>query len=159
MIWLISIRMAFFHRTMDRDKPSYRQNHYRAHWQPFWAYLGLFLCSLLMIFSGWSAIYDLIVRSQGVKTRDSIVDLVAAYIGVSTVATKHLNGQLIAFQPALFFSIFAYYKWRYRTHFRGLDELSDVWFPTNVPDEDSLPPKNGPSGSKNRFYNFLSWIK
>lgn len=151
--------MAFYYRIMDRDGPSYRQNHYRAHWQPLWAYLGLLLCSLLMIFSGWSAIYDLVVRSEGVKRRDSIVDLVAAYLGVSTIAIGQFNGQLIQNQPALFFSIFASYKWMYRTRFRGLNDLSDVWFPTNVPDENSLTSKHGSSSNKNRFRKFLSWIK
>ena len=36
-----------------------------------------------MIFSGWAAIYDLVARSDGVNRRDAIVDLVAAYLGVS----------------------------------------------------------------------------
>ena len=68
---------------MDRDGKTYKLNHYRAHWQPFWAYLGLLLCSLLIIFSGWAAAYDLVAKSDGVKRRDAIVDLVAAYLGVS----------------------------------------------------------------------------
>ena len=76
-------RMAFYYRIMDRDGKTYKSNHYRAHWQPLWAYLGLLLCSLLMIFSGWAAIYDLVAKSEGVKQRDAIVDLVAAYLGVS----------------------------------------------------------------------------
>ncbi|KAL8796526.1 MAG: hypothetical protein Q9195_001200 [Heterodermia aff. obscurata] len=66
---------------MDRDGKMYKQNHYRAHWQPFWAYLGLLLCSLLMIFSGWAAIYDLVAKPEGVGQEDAIVDLVAAYLG------------------------------------------------------------------------------
>lgn len=36
-----------------------------------------------MLFSGWAAIYDLCAGSPGVDWRDSIVDLVAAYLGVS----------------------------------------------------------------------------
>lgn len=75
--------MAFHHVTMDRDGKAYKSNHYRAHWQPLWAILGLLLCGLLMFFSGWSAIYDLVARSKGVSTTDSIVDLVASYLGVS----------------------------------------------------------------------------
>ena len=75
--------MAFYRRIIDRDGVSYKRNHYRARWQPLWAYLGLFLCCLLIIFTGWSAIYELIARSDGVSRRDSIVDLVAAYLGVS----------------------------------------------------------------------------
>lgn len=74
--------MAFYHRVMNRDETPYKRNHYRAHWQPLWAYLGLLLCSLLMLFSGWAAIYDLVRRSEGVKRQDSVVDLIAAYLGV-----------------------------------------------------------------------------
>ena len=76
-------RMAHYHRIIDRDGKTYKSKHYRAHWQPLWAYLGLLLCSLLMIFSGWAAIYDLVAKSEGVKKGDAIVDLVAAYLGVS----------------------------------------------------------------------------
>ena len=76
-------RMAFHHVIMNRDGSAYKSNHYRAHWQPLWAVLGLLLCSLLMLFSGWSAIYDLVARSKGVERRDSIADIVAAYLGVS----------------------------------------------------------------------------
>lgn len=36
-----------------------------------------------MLFSGWAAIYDLSAKSRGVARRDSIIDLVAAYLGVS----------------------------------------------------------------------------
>ena len=35
-----------------------------------------------MVFSGWAAIYDLAARSPGVNRADSIVDLIAAYLGV-----------------------------------------------------------------------------
>ena len=80
--------MAFYRRIIDRDGALYKRNHYRARWQPLWAYLGLLLCSLLMILSGWSAIYDLVVKSAGVDRRDSIVDLVASYLGVSIVTVR-----------------------------------------------------------------------
>lgn len=76
-------RIKFYKRTIDRDSPFYRLRHYRAHWQPLWAILGFTLCTLLMLFSGWSAIYDLCVKSAAVDWRDSVVDLVASYLGVS----------------------------------------------------------------------------
>lgn len=68
---------------MNRDGADYKKRHYRAHWQPAWAILGLVLCTLLMLFSGWAAIYDLCAKSPGVDRGDAIVDLVAAYLGVS----------------------------------------------------------------------------
>lgn len=81
-------RMAVYDKIINRDGSAYKQKHYRAHWQPLWAFLGLLLCSLLMIFGGWAAIYDLAVDSPGVDRKDAIVDLVAAYLGVSNIASK-----------------------------------------------------------------------
>lgn len=82
--------MSFFEDLIKRDSDLYKQNHYRGHWQPFWAILGLVLCSLLMIFSGWSAIFDLARGSKDVKREDSIVDLIASYLGVRhTIISKH----------------------------------------------------------------------
>ena len=75
-------RMKRFRYVIDRNNAHYEDQHYRAHWQPLWAILGLTLCSLLTIFSGWAAVYDLAAKTEGVSKRDSIVDLVSAYIGV-----------------------------------------------------------------------------
>ena len=81
--------MKLFPRTIDRDSDTYKSNHYRAHWQPLWAYLGLVLCVLLALSSGWGAIYNLCAKTKGVTKEDSIVDLLTAYLGVShTVAIK-----------------------------------------------------------------------
>ena len=74
--------MKHYRNIIDRESPDYKKRHYRAHWQPFWAILGLLLCSLLIIFSGWAAVFDLSAKSPGVSQENSIVDLVAAYIGV-----------------------------------------------------------------------------
>ena len=152
--------MAFYHRIMDRDGKMYKLNHYRAHWQPFWAYLGLLLCSLLMIFSGWAAIYDLCAKSAGVKRRDAIVDLVAAYLGVSIQLIAYQFVSLTMVKPVLFFCIYLLYKWRYRTSFRRLADMRDVWFPANVPDEDGEGTGTTPAREeKGRLRNFISWIK
>ena len=86
--------MAFHHVIMNRDGKAYKSNHYRAHWQPLWAILGLLLCSLLMLFSGWSAVYDLVARSKGVERSDSIADLVAAYLGVSVSRARFKSASL-----------------------------------------------------------------
>lgn len=75
---------------MDRDSPFYRVRHYRAHWQPLWAILGFILCTLLMLFSGWSAIYNLCAKSAGVDWGDSVVDLVASYLGVSLLIPSNI---------------------------------------------------------------------
>ena len=81
--------MKYFPNTINRESEAYISRHYRAHWQPLWAYLGLVLCSLLVITSGWGAVYDLCAKTNGVTKEDSIVDLTIAYLGVShTVAIK-----------------------------------------------------------------------
>lgn len=76
-------RMKRHSGTINRDSDQYSQSHYRAHWQPLWAILGLVLCTLLVITQGWAAVYDLCAKSKGVPKRDSIADLVEAYVGVS----------------------------------------------------------------------------
>lgn len=81
--------MKFFPNTINRESKLYITERYRAHWQPLWAYLGLVLCLLLVITSGWGAVYDLCAKTNGVTKEDSIVDLTTAYLGVShTVAIK-----------------------------------------------------------------------
>ena len=75
--------MKLFPNTINREKEGYSPPHYRAHWQPLWAIIGLVLCTLVMITQGWSAVYDLCAKSPGVSKEDSIVDLIAAYLGVS----------------------------------------------------------------------------
>lgn len=80
---LTECRMKLFPNTIDRNKSDYRDMHYRAHWQPMWAIIGLVLCTLLLLFLGWGAVYDLCAKTKGVTKEDSIVDLVAAYLGVS----------------------------------------------------------------------------
>ncbi|KAI4130090.1 MAG: hypothetical protein LQ338_001942 [Usnochroma carphineum] len=125
-------------RTIDRDTDEYRNKHYRAHWQPLWAILGLVLCTLIMLFSGWTAIYDLCAKSPGVDRRDALVDLVAAYIG-----------------PLLFFTILVSYKLVKRTTIRSIGDMSNVWFVRDVDEESNIP-----KGKKrNRFREFLSWVK
>ena len=39
-----------------------------------------------MIFSGWAAVFDLVVGTEGVRRAQLIVDLVASYLGVSASA-------------------------------------------------------------------------
>ncbi|KAL8686801.1 MAG: hypothetical protein Q9218_006857 [Villophora microphyllina] len=119
--------------------------HYRAHWQPLWAILGLTLCTLLMVFSGWAAIYDLCAKSPGVDWRDSVVDLVASYLGQ------------LGEPPLLFFVVLISYKFAKGTTIRSMSDMRDVWFVRDVPDETDDPPKR--RKRPNRFYEFLSWVK
>ncbi len=75
--------MKLYPKAINRNSDEYSKNHYRAHWQPLWAIIGFALCTLLVATQGWAAIYDLCAKSPGVSMEDSIVDLVAAYLGVS----------------------------------------------------------------------------
>jgi hypothetical protein len=74
---------------LDRDSENYQQQHYRAHWQPLCAIFGLFACTVVVLFSGWSAIYLLRARDT-LSTVDSLIDsgslagdVIGAYSGVS----------------------------------------------------------------------------
>ena len=40
-----------------------------------------------------------------------------------------------------------------------MDELEDVWFPTDVPLEDGFEAQPVTKGTKARIYEFLSWVK
>ena len=75
--------MKMFPNTINRDAAYYKERHYRAHWQPLWAIIGLVLSTTIMLSSGWAAIYDLCAGSKGVRKEDSIVDLATTYLGVS----------------------------------------------------------------------------
>ncbi|KAL8681430.1 MAG: hypothetical protein Q9186_002435 [Xanthomendoza sp. 1 TL-2023] len=133
--------IKFYKNTLSRDSTDYRRKHYRAHWQPLWAILGLVLCTLLMFFSGWAAIYDLVAKSPGVNLADSIVDLIAAYMG-----------------PILFFAILIGYKMVRHTRIRSLDDMRDVWFVRDVPDEEDVVMRR--KGQKNsKIRECLSWVR
>lgn len=79
-------------RLIWRDSPTYRGKHYRGHWQPLCAILGLVACIAIIIFSGWPAIYLLRARDS-LSTKDKLkskgdlgADVVGAYAGVSACA-------------------------------------------------------------------------
>ncbi|KAL8704701.1 MAG: hypothetical protein Q9201_002163 [Fulgogasparrea decipioides] len=135
--------ISYYRRTIDRDSEAYRKKHYRAHWQPLWAILGLTLCTLLMFFSGWAAIYDLCAKSPGVDQGDSIVDLLASYLG-----------------PFLFITILISYKLVKRTKIREMEDLRDVWYVRDAPEKThDLPRMTGRRKPRNRFFEFLRWVR
>ena len=74
--------MLEYPNDIDRNSQGYQKKHYRAHWQPVWAYLGVTLCSMLLAFGGWSAIFNLCDRGGQVSVRDSVIDLTFTYTGV-----------------------------------------------------------------------------
>jgi len=71
-----------------RDSDEYNTKYYRAHWQPVCAITGLVGCTLIVLFSGWPAIYLLKQRntmsnaSNLKDTLDLIGDVIGAYSGV-----------------------------------------------------------------------------
>ena len=75
-------------RVYSRDRNPYMERHYRAHWQPMWAIVGLVGCILIVLFSGWPAIYILhsrhnLAADKDLKTNTQLAaDLVGAYAGV-----------------------------------------------------------------------------
>ncbi|KAL8939526.1 MAG: hypothetical protein Q9216_003312 [Gyalolechia sp. 2 TL-2023] len=142
----LTAAIKFHQRSIDRDSDKYRETHYRAHWQPLWAILGLTLCSLLMLFSGWAAIYDLCAGSRDVDWRDAVVDLAAAYLG-----------------PLMFFIILVVYKVTKKTRVRSIGDLRNVWFvrEQGISDgmEDEVRGRRGRGRKPNRLREFLSWVR
>ncbi|KAM0799999.1 amino acid permease/ SLC12A domain-containing protein [Usnea florida] len=135
--------MKFFPNTIDRNRSYYKDKHYRAHWQPLWALIGLVSCTILMLSFGWNAIYDLCARSKGVSKEDSIVDLVASYVG-----------------PVLFFGVYLTYKNTFKTKIRSYSSFENLWYPMDVPDEsDTRRRLSAPLGKWRRFLKFLSWLR
>ncbi|KAL8708758.1 MAG: hypothetical protein Q9220_006400 [cf. Caloplaca sp. 1 TL-2023] len=156
----LTAAIKFYNRTIDRNGKGYRDKHYRAHWQPLWAILGLALCTLLMIFSGWAAIYDLSAKTPGINRGDLIVDLVAAYLGARTLKLDFKAGADLSLQPCLFFTILITYKLVKRTRIRSIvDDMRDVWFVRYAPldEEDLARPSKRKKNSG--FREFLRWVK
>lgn len=96
----------------SRDRDPYMSKHYRAHWQPTWAYVGLIGCILIVLFSGWPAIYILhsrhnLVADKDLKTNVQLAgDLIGAYAG-----------------PLLFCALYLGWKFWHRTHIRPISSL------------------------------------
>ena len=73
----------------SRDWEEYKKNHYRGHWQPLCAIFGLFACTMVVLFSGWPAIYLLSTKrrlapADKLKSNGVLVaDLLGAYSSVS----------------------------------------------------------------------------
>lgn len=74
---------------LSRNELPYTSLYYKGHWQPLCAYVGLFGCILLVLFSGWVPIYILAARGKlgGYDDLSSNISLMAqilgAYLGVS----------------------------------------------------------------------------
>ena len=75
--------------TFSRNSVEYKRRHYRAYWQPGWAWIGLVGCCLVILFSGWPAIYIIVARGSlatgGFLKADKLLaaDLIGDYSGVS----------------------------------------------------------------------------
>ncbi|OCL08475.1 hypothetical protein AOQ84DRAFT_439560 [Glonium stellatum] len=99
-------------QVYSRDQHRYMSRHYRAHWQPMWAYIGLIGCVLIVIFSGWPAIYILrsrhhLLADKYLKTNVQLAaDLIGAYAG-----------------PLLFCTLYLGWKIWHKTHIRPVSSL------------------------------------
>jgi hypothetical protein len=75
--------------TYSRDSEKYKNEYYRAHWQPYWAIFGLFGCIMIVIFCGWPAIYllgagEAFLTQNQLKPKNYLAaDVAGAYSGVS----------------------------------------------------------------------------
>ncbi|KAI9800303.1 MAG: Cationic amino acid transporter 2 [Piccolia ochrophora] len=111
--------------VFSRDDPTYKKKHYRAHWQPLWAIFGLFACTMIIIFSGWPAIY-LLCEKGNLDPRirlkhDKLLaaDIIGAYSG-----------------PLVFITCYLGYKIIYRTRFQRFRDFENEYF---LPEFDREP--------------------
>ncbi|MCJ1417616.1 Cationic amino acid transporter 2 [Xylographa parallela] len=105
----------------SRDDDLYRRRHYRAHWQPLCAIFGLVGCLLIVLFSGWPAIYLLHIGAHpSIKpTSYLIADVVGAYVG-----------------PVLFVLLYVAYKFIKGTRLQSLRDFEGAYF---LPEFDGEP--------------------
>lgn len=68
--------------SLNRKSPEYQKMYYRAPRQPAWAYVGLILCSLLLLFNGWHTIYK--INRGTIDASNAAAGLIGAYGGVSS---------------------------------------------------------------------------
>lgn len=132
----------------SRNDPPYRGRHYRGHWQPMFAIVGLIGCVLITLFSGWSAIYILkaranLVGKEDLKPNSKLAwDLVGAYAG-----------------PVLYASLYFGYKMGYRIKLRTFEEIRDKYqMPQFDKDPDDIPDR-GPRNWKYWLSETWSLIK
>ncbi|KAI9751513.1 MAG: Cationic amino acid transporter 2 [Lichina confinis] len=137
--------------SLSRGSDLYKDKHYRAHWQPGCAIFGLVACVLIVIFSGWPAIYLLVAGEDsenavrklepGRKLKPSryfVADIVGAYSG-----------------PILFVLLYATYKLLYRTRLRTFREYEDMYF---LPEFDKEPlHQDGPLKPRWRYVLRVTW--
>jgi hypothetical protein len=85
------------HDRISRNELPYTSLYYRGHWQPLCAYVGLFGCILLVLFSGWVPIYILAARgklggSDGLSSNGALIaQLLGTYSGVSLAGDAMLR--------------------------------------------------------------------
>ncbi|KAI9771279.1 MAG: Cationic amino acid transporter 2 [Geoglossum simile] len=124
--------------TLSRDSDEYKENHYRAHWQPLFAIFGLIACTLIVAFSGWPAIYLLsekrkLASASQLKSNIMLVaDVIGAYSG-----------------PLIFLTLYFGYKAIHSTSFRQIRDYEGEY---TIPEFDADQPlKRGYSGSSWAF--------
>ena len=114
----------------SRDHPLYAKRYYRAHWQPVWAWIGLVGVSLIILFSGWPAIYIMVARRT--LATDTLLksnallaaDLIGAYSGVSPMSVDlHRKMSTDVTQPILFISVYVFFKLKWKTRLRSYEEV------------------------------------
>lgn len=68
---------------MDRDGEEYRKNYFRVPRQPFFAWLGIVSCTLLVISNGWYVFWQ--IHHKRMAAPEAAGRLIGAYAGVSPV--------------------------------------------------------------------------
>jgi hypothetical protein len=80
--WILTALSSASSDSLNRKSPDYKQMYYRAPRQPFWAYVGLIFCSLLLLFNGWHTFYK--INRGTIHASHATAGLIGSYGGVSS---------------------------------------------------------------------------
>lgn len=128
-------------RIFSRNDPRYIRYLFKSQWQPLFAYIGIIGCGIVILFSGFPALFIIKARSSltdvsNLKKAEALVwDAIGAYFG-----------------PLLFLCLYFAYKYGYpRTeavHIRDLT-LSTYLFPADM-SEIELDNRNAADAARNQ---------
>jgi amino acid transporter len=153
---------------LSRDEPDYTTKYYRAHWQPLCAYFGLLGFTLLVIFSGWAAIYILSARrklegNDSLKSSEKLIaDLIGAYSGVKCsppdLAMLALCTDMLL-QPILFFILYITYKRIHHTRIRPLRQIDEDIYLTPFRDPDQMDADQTDTDERVELRSWGDWAR
>jgi amino acid transporter len=149
-------------RIFSRNDSRYIRYLFKSRWQPLFAYIGIIGCGIVILFSGFPALFILGARSSltnvsNLKKAEALVwDVIGAYFGVRRLSFSGARScpslKLTHSQPLLFLCLYFVYKYGYpRTEAVDIRDLtlSTYLFPADM-SEIELHNQNTADAAKNQ---------